>query len=95
MTTPVEPLREGDVLSVQQALRLMPISKSAFYRLLDNGEVPCVRLGGVGGHRARVLVLRVDLEAFIERRRVAATGRRVARVSADELLTRIRRNGCT
>ena len=93
MTPPAEPLREGDLLSVQKALRILPISKSAFHRLLDDGEFPCVRLGGVGGHRARVLVLRTDLEEFIERRRVGATGRRVARVSPDELLTRIRRNG--
>ena len=95
MTPPAEPLREGDLLSVQQALRILPISKSAFHRLLDAGEIPCIRLGGVGGPRARVLVLRVDLEAFVERRRVAATGRRVARVSPDELLTRIRRNANT
>ena len=86
-------LAEGDLLTVAQALRLMPVSRSAFYRLLDAGEIPSVRLGGVGGPRARVLVLRIDLERFIERRRVGATGRRVARVSPDELLTRIRRNG--
>ena len=85
-------LAEGDLLTVAQALRILPVSRSAFYRLLDNGEIPCVRFGGVGGPRARVLVLRADLEAYVERRRVAATGRRVARVSADELLTRIRRN---
>ncbi len=88
-------LAEGDLLTVAQALRILPISRSAFYRLLDNGEIPCIRLGGVGGPRARVLVLRTDMEAFIERRRVGATGRRVARVSPDELLSRIRRNGGT
>ncbi len=86
-------LSEGDLLTIVQALRILPISRSAFYRLLDAGELPCVRLGGVGGPKARVLVLRADIEAFIERHRVAATGRRVARVSPDELLDRIRRNG--
>ncbi len=56
MTCPTEPLREGDLLSVQQALRILPISKSGFHRLLESGEIPSVRLGGVGGPRARVLV---------------------------------------
>ncbi len=86
-------LAAGDLLTVPQALELFPVGRSTLYRLLDNGEIPCVRLGGVGGHTARVLVLRADLEGFIERRRVTATGRRVARVSPDELLARIRRNG--
>ena len=88
-------LQPGVLLTVAQALELFPVGRSTFYRLLDSGQIPCVRLGGVGGHRARVLVLRVDLERFIERRRVAATGRRVARVSADDLLNRIRRNDTT
>ena len=93
MVAPSEPLREGDLLSVAQALRILPISKSALHCLLDNGEIEHVRVPSTGGRRGRVFIPRGALEAFVERHRVGARGRSVAPVDVNDLLARVRRRG--
>ena len=88
-------LREGDLLSVRQALDLVPLGRSKLYALLDAGEIEHVRVASTGGRRGRVFILRAALEAFVERHRIGATGRRVAPVGVNEILAQVRRRGTT
>ena len=88
-------LREGDLLTVAEALRILPIGKSKLYDLLDQGEIEHVRVPSTGGRRGRVFIPRAALEAFVERHRVGARGRRVAPVDVDEILAKVRRRGTT
>ena len=68
-----EPLREGDLLTIAQALRLVPVGKSTLYALVESGQLPCVRVSGTGARSGRILLWREDLEAFVERARHRAT----------------------
>ncbi|ACB28435.1 helix-turn-helix transcriptional regulator [Methylobacterium radiotolerans] len=47
------------VLLVAEVLEILPIERSALYRLFRSGKLPCRKLGG------RTVVRRVDLEAFL------------------------------
>ncbi len=87
-------LREGDLLTVAEALRILPIGKSKLYALLADGEIEHVRVPSTGGRRARLFIPRAALEAFVERHRVGARGRRVAPVDADDILRRVRGGSC-
>ena len=62
-------LAEGDLITVKQALTLVPIGRSTLYSLIARGALPSCRVGATGGGRGRVLVARTDLEAFIEKSR--------------------------
>ncbi len=88
-------LREGDLLSVAQALALVPLGRSKLYALLDEGEIEHVRVPSTGGRRGRVFIPRTALEAFVERHRVGARGRRVAPVDVNVILAKVRRRGTT
>ncbi len=90
MVASSEPLREGDFLSVAEVLRIVPLSKSTIYALVDSGQLPSFRVSVAGSRRGRVLIAKVDLEAFIEGARQAAT-RAPVRVDVDVLLERVRR----
>lgn len=79
----------GDLLSVPEALRLVPIGRATFYRLIEEGQIPCYRVGALGSRRGRVLVARVDLAAFLERTRQAAPRAPVA-PDVDQLLRKVR-----
>lgn len=82
-------LREGDLLTVTQALRRLPVGRSTMYALIDSGELPSYRVRALGSCRGRVLVHRTDLEAFVQRsRRVAPKAPTVPDV--DALLRRVR-----
>jgi len=85
----VTELREGDLLTVPQALRLVPVGKATLYRLIEEGQIPCCRVRAFGSRRGRVLVLRADLEAFVQRTRQAAPRAPVA-PDVDALLSRVR-----
>ncbi len=59
-------LAEGDLLTVPQALRLVPIGRSRMYRLVKDGLIPSIpvptaRRGGRGSY----LIRRANLERFI------------------------------
>ena len=86
-------LAPGDLLSIRQALDLVPLGRSKLYALLDAGAIEHVRVASTGGQRGRVFILRAALEEFVERHRVGARGRRVAPVNADGILARVRRRG--
>jgi len=83
-------LREGDLLTVAQVLRLLPISKSTLYELAAEGVLPSFRVGAPGSRRGRLLFWRADVEAFVARARQAAT-RVPVDVDADAVLARLRR----
>ena len=63
-------LAPGDLITVKQALALVPIGRSTLYSLVARGALPSYRVGVTGGGRGRVLVARTDLESFIEKSRI-------------------------
>ena len=63
-------LNPGDLLSVKQALALVPLGRSTIYRLIEEGQIASIRVKCTGSRRGRILVRRIDLAAFIERSRV-------------------------
>lgn len=83
-------LREGDLLTVAQALRLVPVGRSTLYALIESGELPCYRVTALGSRRGRVLVHRGDLEAFVARARHVAPTAAVVAPDVDALLSRVR-----
>jgi len=87
-------LAEGDLLTVPQALRLLPVGKSTLYALCDSGQLPHYRVTALGSRRGRVLLARADLEAFVQRAHHGAARAPVA-PDVDDLLRRVRgrRNG--
>ncbi len=58
-------LRPGDLLSVAQALALLPVGRTMLYSLLADGSIPSIRVATVGSRRGRLLVRRDGLEAFV------------------------------
>jgi hypothetical protein len=87
-----ERLREGDLMTVPQVLRLVPISKSALYELAAEGILPSFRAGAPGSRRGRLLFWRGDIEVYVARARQAAT-RAPARPDADGVLAKVRARG--
>jgi len=85
-------LRESDLMTVPQALRLLPIGRSTMYALIDSGDLPSCRVGALGSRRGRVLIHRADLEAFVERARGVAP-RAAKTPDVDALLRRVRSRG--
>ncbi len=83
-------LREGDFLTVAEVLRIVPLSKTTVYALVDSGQLPSYRVSVAGSRRGRVLIARADLEAFVEGARQAAT-RAPVRVDVDDLRRKVRR----
>jgi excisionase family DNA binding protein len=82
-------LREGDLLTVAQARKLVPLARATFYALIESGELPCYRFGAAWSRTRRVLVHRGDLEAFVARARHGAT-RAPTAPDVDALLSRVR-----
>lgn len=76
-------------MTVPQALKLLPVGRATFYRLIEEGQIPCCRVRALGSRRGRVLIHRGDLEAFVERTRQAAPRAPVA-PDVDALLRRVR-----
>ena len=68
MTAPAE-LFEGDLLTIRQEGRLVPIGRSTLYALVDSGQLPSYRVSPTGSRRGRILIHRADLKAFIEKSR--------------------------
>ncbi len=84
-----ERLREGDLLTAAQVLRLLPVGKATLYALAAGGVIPCVRVGAPGSRRGRLLFWRADIEAYVEGARQGARRAPVG-VDADAVLARVR-----
>ncbi len=85
-------LAEGDLLTVAQALRLLPVGRATLYQLVEEGQIPHVRVRTAGSHRGRILVERAGLEAYVERLRDGRLARQVhAHVDVDGILRRVRK----
>jgi len=83
-------LAEGDLLTLQHALRLLPVGRSTLYALIESGQLPHYRISSAGSRRGRVLIARRDLEAFVAGARQTAT-RAPGRVDVDAIRERVRR----
>ena len=53
----------GDLLTIRQALAILPVGRSTLYQLAADGEIQSFRVG------KRILIRRKDLDAFIEKSR--------------------------
>ncbi|MHC4138073.1 MAG: helix-turn-helix domain-containing protein [Planctomycetota bacterium] len=84
------PVMEGDLLTVPQAQKLLPVSRSAIYALIKAGRIPHYRISAAGSRRGRILIDRRDLEAFVAKARQTAT-RAPVRVDVDAIRDRVRR----
>ncbi len=56
-----------DVLTLQEAASLMRVSKMTVYRLTYNRQIPFTRVG------SKLLFLKNDIEAFLNKNRVNAS----------------------
>ena len=86
-----DPLAPGDILSIPQALQLMPIGRTTLYSLCESGALPHYRVQVPGSRRGRVLVARRDLEAFLESARHGATHAPTC-LDIDAIHARVRRS---
>jgi len=82
-------LQEGTLLTVPEALRLLPVGKSTIYDLIAAGEIEHLRVSSVGSRRGRVLVVRKSLEDYVERLRLRASPPTPARVDVDAIIARL------
>jgi len=85
-------VREGDLLMVAAALRLLPVSRAQFYRLVNAGHIPAVRLPSLGSGPGRLLVERAGLERFIRQLPAASEGDEPpppGTLDLDEILRRV------
>jgi len=82
--------KPGDLLTVPQALAILPIGKSTLYALIEAGDLPSYRVRAPGARRGRILVARGELEAFLAKSRQGAP-RAPVRVDVDQILARVRR----
>ena len=77
-------LKEGDLLTPAQALRLVPLPKSTFYDLLKDGTIPSLPV------RRTLLIERVVLERFVDGLRLSRpTAPAPVEEDADAILRRI------
>jgi len=83
-------LAPGDLLTIAQALAILPVGRSTLYALLESGQLPHYRVRAPTAPRGRILVARADLEAFVAGARQAAP-RAPVRADPDAILARIRR----
>ncbi len=59
--------KERNLRPVKEALKIIPVSREAFYRKLHSGELPCYRFG------RKILV---DVEECLRAMRLASAGYR-------------------
>jgi excisionase family DNA binding protein len=90
VTVASQRLEEGDLLTIEQVRRLLPLGRSTIYALVKTGQLPCYRVRAAGSRRGRLLIARRDLEAYLDRARQAAP-RAPTRVDVDGLLRKVRR----
>jgi excisionase family DNA binding protein len=78
-----------ELLSVAAALRLLPIGRSTLYALIQDGQIPALRIGAAGSRHKRILIDRRDLLSFIESARHARP-QTPGRVDVDGILNNLR-----
>lgn len=83
-------LQPGDLLTVPQALKLVPIGRSTLYRLVESGQLAHYRLDATGRRKGRILVRRADLDELLEKCHQPAR-RRSRAVDVDAIRDRVRR----
>ena len=83
-------LARGDLLTVPQALQILPVAKSMLYRLIEESQIRCIRAKSVGSKRGRILVFRSAIEDFVRRQEAKAPARPTASVNVDELRDQVR-----
>jgi len=90
---PPSGLAPGDLITVAQALQLLPVGRATLYRLVAEGTLPAVRVASLGSRRGRVLVVRAGLEAYVAGLRAPPVPRPAARrgacVDVDALRSRV------
>ena len=67
-------LRPGSLVTIREALEIIPVSRSLLYGLVAEGQIPSIRVGCAGSRRGRILIARAYLDAFIEKSRDARRG---------------------
>ena len=87
-------LREGDLLTAPQALKLLPVGKSLLYRLADEGQIEAIRVASAGSRRGRILFERAAIEDYVAQLRGDAPKRQPAKVDVDAILRGIRGGRC-
>ncbi len=83
------PLQPGDLLTVRQALALLPIGRTLLYELVAEGQISSMRVKSVGSRRGRILIFRSALNDYV-RRHENTIPRTSPSISVDELRDRIR-----
>jgi excisionase family DNA binding protein len=53
-------------MNVQEAAKRLEISRSLVYRLIEEGRLPCLRIGQ-RGRRGKIIVKEEHIERFLER----------------------------
>ncbi len=84
-------LARGDLMTVHQALELLPIGRSLLYQLADEGQIEAIRVATVGSRRGRILFERAAIEDYVARLRGEAPKRKPVNVDVDAILARVRR----
>ena len=87
----MQELEEGDLLTVAQACKLLPVSDSLMRKLAETGEIASIRVKSTGSRRGRILIERASLDEYVARLRGKTTPRQPARVDVDAVLHDLRR----
>lgn len=82
----------GDIISLSEALRLLPISKGLMLRLLADGSIPHIRVRAIGSRRGRVLIERAGLEGYVATLLQPGAPREV-KVDVDKIRAEVRARG--
>jgi excisionase family DNA binding protein len=62
-------IREGDLLTVAQVLKVLPVGRTMLYQLIAERTIPAIRVASIASRRGRVLVLRKGLDEYLARLR--------------------------
>ena len=82
-------LKAGDLITIQQALSLLPIGRTLLYELVAEGQISSLRVKSVGSRRGRILIFRSALDDYV-RRHKETIPRPSPSISVDELRDRVR-----
>ena len=79
----------GDLLNAAQVEEIVPLSRSAVYRLLGDGTIPSFKVGG------KIAVLRSDVESYLDSCRLGRSGTDAepVQIDPDAILEKIRSEG--
>lgn len=81
-------LREGDLLTVAQARRLFPVSRTRIYELVADGSIPTIRVPSARPRgRGTLLICRRGLESYVAG--LAAPAVPPPAESPDDILARV------